>query len=72
MDALLEAIDKALVRDPLVEASFRIPQSEGAAMASLEAGAVLSGKRFEGNLAFFDAVGPASLLGRYRRFQHRS
>ncbi len=72
LDELLAAIDRALVRDPLIEARFRVPQSEGAAMAALEAGAVVSDKRFDGNLAFFQAVGPASLLGRYRRFQDRS
>lgn len=66
---LLEAIDRALVVDPLIEAEFRVPQSEGAAMAALEAGAVVSEKRFEGNLAFFRVSGPTSLLGRYRRFR---
>ena len=71
MDVLLAAIDHALVRDPLVEAMFRVPQSEGAVLAALEAGAVVSEKRFEGNLAYFRAVGPASLVGRYRRFQER-
>ena len=72
MDVLLAAIDHALVRDPLVEAMFRVPQSEGAVLAALEAGAVVSDKRFEGNLAYFKAVGPASLVGRYRRFQDRA
>ena len=72
MDVLLAAIDQALVRDPLVEAMFRVPQSEGAVLAALEAGAVVSEKRFEGNLAYFKAVGPMSLVGRYRRFQDRA
>ncbi len=71
VEELLEAIDRALVRDPLVGARFRMPQSEGAAMAALEAGAIVSEKRFEGNLVYFHAVGPASLTGRYRRFQER-
>jgi GTP-binding protein HflX len=69
---LLAAIDAALVVDPLVEAKFRIPQSEGAALAALEAGSVVSGKIFEGNLVFLTARGPASLLERYRRFRERS
>ena len=71
LDDLLAAIDRALVRDPLAEAWFRVPQSEGAALSALEAGAVVSEKRFAGNLAYFRAVGPASLIGRYRRFQDR-
>ena len=68
---LLAAIDAALVVDPLVEARFRIPQSEGAALAALEAGAVVSEKNFEGNLVYLSARGPASLLERYRRFRER-
>ncbi len=71
MAELVEAIDRALVRDPLVEVRFRVPQSEGAALSSLEAGALVSEKHFEGNLAYFRAIGPASLLGKYRRFQDR-
>ena len=71
LEELLQAIDRALVVDPLVESDFRMPQSEGAALAHLEAGAIVSGKKFEGNLAYFHAVGPASLLGRYRRFRAR-
>jgi GTP-binding protein HflX len=71
LDELVAAIDRALVRDPLVDGRFRVPQSEGAVLAALEAGAVVSEKRFEGNLAYVRVVGPASLLGRYRRFQSR-
>jgi GTP-binding protein HflX len=72
LDHLLAAIDAALVIDPVVEAKFRIPQSEGAVLAALEAGAVLSAKSFEGNIAHVTARGPESLLGRYRRFRARS
>ena len=70
-DALLAAMDEALTADPLVEMEFRIPQSEGRVLAALERGATVSGQRFEGNLLFLYAVGPASLLNRYRRFQWR-
>ena len=69
---LLAAIDHALTLDPLVEGEFRVPQSEGSVLAALESGAVLSDKQFEGNLMYFRASGPASLLGRYRRFRSRS
>jgi GTP-binding protein HflX len=71
LDALLAAIDAALVVDPLVEAKFRIPQSEGAALAALEAGALVGNKNFEGNLVYLTARGPASLLERYRKFRER-
>ncbi len=69
--ALLQAIDAALVADPLMEAQFRIPQGEGRVLAALERGATLSGQRFEGNLVFLTAVGPTSLLNRYQRYQVR-
>jgi GTP-binding protein HflX len=68
LEQLLIAIDAALVIDPLVEFSFRLPQSEGAILASLESGAIIDEKRFEGNLVFFRARGPASLLHWYCRF----
>ena len=69
MPELLAAIDAALLHDPLIDRDFRIPQSEGRTLAALEAGAVVSGVRFEGNLAFLHATGPASLLERFRRFR---
>ena len=68
LDHLLKAIDDALVEDPLIERKFRLPQSEGAVLAALEAGAIVDEKTFEGNLAYVTARGPASLLHRYRRF----
>ena len=71
LEELLVAIDAALVADPLVEASFRLPQSEGAILAALEGGAIIQDKRFEGNLVFLRARGPASLLNRYRRFRDK-
>src|SRR5277367_6475210 len=72
LDHLLAAIDAALVVDPLIEMQFRLPQSEGAVLAALEAGAIVDGKRFEGNLAYVTARGPASLLNRFRRFRERA
>jgi GTPase len=71
LQQLLAAIDAALVVDPLVTFSFRLPQSEGAILASLEGGAIIEEKRFEGNLVFLRARGPASLLDRYRRFRNK-
>jgi GTPase len=68
LEALLIAIDNSLAVDPVVEARFRLPQSKGAILASLEAGAMVDEKRFEGNLIYLRARGPASLLNRYSRF----
>ncbi|MEG9437414.1 GTPase HflX [Edaphobacter sp. HDX4] len=69
LEQLLKAIDAALVADPVVESSFRLPQSEGSILASLEGGAIIGERHFEGNLVFFRARGPASFLDRYRRFR---
>ena len=71
LEQLLIAIDAALVADPLVESRFRLPQSEGSILASLEGGAIIDEKRFEGNLVFLRARGPASLLDRYRHFREK-
>ncbi|MCL2660876.1 MAG: GTPase HflX, partial [Acidobacteriaceae bacterium] len=72
LERLLVSIDEALTADPVVEAWFRLPQSEGGVMAALEAGAVILDRRYEGNLMYVHARGPASLLGRYRRFQEKT
>jgi GTP-binding protein HflX len=72
LNELLAAIDEALMVDPLVEARLRVPQSEGALLAALEAGAVVGEKSFEGNLVVLTARGPASLLERYRRFREQN
>ena len=57
LDDLLAAIDGALLADPLVEAKFCVPQSEGAALAALDAGAVVSRKTFAGNLCSLPRAG---------------
>ena len=72
LDALIAAIEERIggaeAVDPTATASFRIPQREGRTIAALEAGCFVEKKRFEGNLIFFVAHGPTSLLQRYRRF----
>jgi GTP-binding protein HflX len=71
LEQLLIAIDAALVVDPVAESNFRVPQSEGSILAAFESGAIIEEKRFEGNLVFLRARGPASLLDRYRRFREK-
>jgi GTPase len=69
LDLLLQAIDGALIADPLIEGRFRIPQADGRVLAALERGATLTEQTFEGEDVQLTAVGPSSLLGRYRRYQ---
>ncbi len=68
LDRLLNAIDAALTADPLLEVRFRIPQSEGRVIAAIERGATISHQKFQGNLVYFTAIGPTSLMERYRRY----
>jgi GTP-binding protein HflX len=69
--ALLEAIDAALHSDPVIEAELFVPQHEGAALAAIEAGMVIHSREYESNLVRLAVSGPASLLGRMRRFRAR-
>ena len=69
MDALLAAIDGALHSDPIVDAELCVPQHEGAVLASIEAGMVIHTREYEGNLIRLAVSGPASLVGRMRRFR---
>lgn len=71
IDSLMQRIDAELMQDPVLEQQFRIPQSEGDALAALERGAVIRDRQYEGNLVRLTAAGPASLLGRYRRFRQK-
>jgi GTP-binding protein HflX len=66
--ALLERVDAMLQADPIAEQRFAVPQSEGAVLAALGAGARIRQRRFEGDSVRFTAEGPSSLLGRYRRY----
>jgi GTP-binding protein HflX len=69
--ALLAAIDAALHSDPIIEAELRIPQHEGAVLAAIEAGMITHSREYEGNLVRLNVSGPASLIGRMRRFRQR-
>jgi len=71
MDALLKAIDRALHSDPTIEAELRVPQQEGGVLAAIEAGMVIHKREYEGNLVRLTVSGPASLLGRLRKYRLR-
>jgi GTP-binding protein HflX len=69
IEVLLGRIDAALITDPIVDQIFKLPQSEGAALAALDAGALVRGREFDGETVRLTVSGPASLLGRYRQFR---
>ncbi|MGZ5148223.1 MAG: GTPase HflX [Burkholderiales bacterium] len=69
MGALLAAIDEALFSDPVIETELRVPQSDGAALAAIEGGMVVHSRAYEGNLVRLVVSGPASLVGRLRKYR---
>ena len=71
MDSLLKAIDHALHSDPTIEAELRVPQQEGGVLAAIEAGMVIHTREYEGNLVRLTVSGPASLVGRLRKYRLR-
>jgi GTP-binding protein HflX len=71
MEALLAAIDGALHSDPVIDATLRVPQQEGAVLAAIEAGMVVHSREYEGNLVRLTVSGPASLVGRLRQYRMR-
>jgi GTPase len=72
MDALVEAIDRALHSDPILSAELRVPQHEGSVLAAIEAGMVVHSREYEGNLVRLAVSGPASLMGRLRKYRLRN
>jgi GTP-binding protein HflX len=71
MEELLAAIDRALFSDPVIETELRVPQSDGAALAAIEGGMVIHSRAYEGNLVRLVVSGPASLVGRLRKYRSR-
>jgi GTP-binding protein HflX len=71
LELLLAAIDRALHSDPVIEAQLRIPQHDGAALAMIEAGMIVHTRTYEGNLVRLSVSGPASLVGRLRKYRLR-
>lgn len=69
---LLEAIDRALISDPVMTAELRVPQHKGAVLAAIDAGMIVHERCYEGNLVLLRVSGPASLLGRLRAYRRRS
>jgi len=69
IDGLLQAIDQALRSDPVLDAELRVPQQEGAVLAAIDAGTVVHSREYEGNVVRLSVSGPASLLGRLRKYR---
>jgi GTP-binding protein HflX len=72
IDTLLRTIDSALHSDPVVEAELSVPQHEGGVLAAIDAGMVVYSREYEGNLVKLAVSGPASLMGRLRKYRSRT
>jgi GTPase len=71
IEELLKALDRALNSDPVVEAELRVPQQDGGVLAAVDAGMVVHSREYEGNLVRLKVSGPASLMGRLRKYRVR-
>jgi GTP-binding protein HflX len=69
--ALLAAIDAALHTDPVVDAQLQVPQHDGGVLAAIDAGMVVHSWEYEGNVVRLSVSGPASLIGRLRKYRVR-
>lgn len=68
LTSLLAALDKALELDPLEDREMVVAQSEGSVLAALDAGTIILDRTFHGEQTHLRVRGPASLLGRYRKY----
>ena len=69
LDRLLAVIDAHLRHDPIERARLRIPQSEGKALAQLEARSVILSRGYaENEMVEFEVDAPESLLRQLRKF----
>jgi GTP-binding protein HflX len=65
---LLRKIDQTLAVDPLAECAFRFPVGEGAPLHLLHEHARVLSTRYNSKYCYVDAVAPASLRRRLRRY----
>jgi len=68
MDALLQRIDEAIEQDPVRVARLEVPQSEGKALATLDARAVVLSRAYRDGYAELEVQAPASVLRNMRGY----
>jgi GTP-binding protein HflX len=71
LDELLKVLDASLHSDPILSVELRVPQQEGSVLAAIEEGMVVHSRAYEGNLVRLAVSGPASLVGRLRKYRLR-
>src|SRR5271157_1001427 len=68
LDKLLEHIDAQIAEDPLRRVHLRIPQSEGKALATLDAKSRIFGREYRDGYVDLDVQAPESLLRRMKSY----
>src|SRR3954471_17101567 len=69
LETLIEKIDAMLTGDPITTARLRVPQSEGKALASLEANARILKRAYRGGSVHMQVQAPQSFMRRWQKFQ---
>jgi len=68
LDPLLARIDQMIEEDPISRAHLRVPQSEGKALAAIDAKAVVLGRAYRDGYVELDVDAPESLMRQLQRF----
>jgi GTP-binding protein HflX len=68
LDVLKKKIDDLLTQDPVINLRLKIPQSEGKALAAVEAGSQIMKRSFRGEHVYLQVQAPESLSRRWKHF----
>ncbi len=68
LDRLLERIDELIVEDPVRRVHMRVPQSEGKALAALDAKSLIFAREYRDGNVELDVQAPESLLRKMKGF----
>ena len=68
LDKLLGSIDELIAEDPVCRVHLRVPQSEGKALAALDAKAVILAREYRDGNVELEAQVPESLLRKMKSF----
>ncbi|HEY4899776.1 MAG TPA: GTPase HflX [Terriglobales bacterium] len=68
MDRLLQRIDELIEQDPIQQARLRVPQSEGKALATLDAKAVVLSREYRDGNVELEVQAPESVLRNLKAF----
>ena len=68
IDRLLQRIDDLMEQDPVRQVKLRVPQSEGKALATLDAKAVVLSRTYREGFVDLEVQAPASVLRQMKSF----